>query len=97
MHANRIPALTFGFSHNVKSGVLAIPQEILKEDWHSIRDGLEVKIVPWPKSDEDDASRTPTSNAETTPFDAKSNRPTAAAGFPCRKSAGCIIARFVTA
>jgi len=34
-------------------------QDILKEDWHSIRDGLEVKIVPWPKSDnnnEDDAS-----------------------------------------
>ncbi len=28
-------------------------QDILKEDWHSIRDGLEVKIVPWPKSDDD--------------------------------------------
>ena len=31
-------------------------QDILKEDWHSIRDGLEVKIVPWPKSDDDDIS-----------------------------------------
>ena len=31
-------------------------QDILKEDWHSIRDGLEVKIVPWPKSDDDDTS-----------------------------------------
>jgi len=29
-------------------------QEILKDDWHSIRDGLEVKIVPWPKDDDDD-------------------------------------------
>ncbi len=34
-------------------------QEILKEDWHSIRDGLEVKIVPWPKDDDDDASTIP--------------------------------------
>jgi len=31
-------------------------QDILKEDWHSIHDGFEVKIVPWPKSDDDDAS-----------------------------------------
>ena len=31
-------------------------QEILKEDWHAIRDGLEVKIVPWPKDDDDDES-----------------------------------------
>jgi len=31
-------------------------QEILKEDWHVIRDGLEVKIVPWPKDDDDDSA-----------------------------------------
>ncbi len=31
-------------------------QEILKEDWHSIHDGLEVKIVPWPKSDDNQAT-----------------------------------------
>ncbi len=33
-------------------------QEILKDDWHAIRDGLEVKIVPWPKDDDDDESCT---------------------------------------
>jgi len=37
-----------------KSMLKKFEQEILKEDWHSIRDGLEVKIVPWPKSDDDD-------------------------------------------
>ena len=39
-----------------KSMLKKFEQEILKEDWHSIRDGLEVKIVPWPKSDDEDAS-----------------------------------------
>jgi transposase len=39
-----------------KSMLKKFEQEILKEDWHSIRDGLEVKIVPWPKSDDDDTS-----------------------------------------
>ena len=39
-----------------KSMLKKFEQEILKEDWHSIRDGLEVKIVPWPKSDDDDVS-----------------------------------------
>ena len=39
-----------------KSMLKKFEQEILKDDWHSIRDGLEVKIVPWPKSDDDDAS-----------------------------------------
>ena len=34
-----------------KSMLKKFEQEILKEDWHSIRDGLEVKIVPWPKGD----------------------------------------------
>lgn len=38
-----------------KSMLKKFEQEILKEDWHSIRDGLEVKIVPWPKSDEGDS------------------------------------------
>ena len=37
-----------------KSMLKKFEQDILKEDWHSIRDGLEVKIVPWPKSDDDD-------------------------------------------
>jgi transposase len=45
-----------------KSMLKKFEQEILKEDWHSIRDGLEVKIVPWPKSDDDDAS-TPESDS----------------------------------
>ena len=35
-----------------KSMLKKFEQEILKEDWHSVRDGLEVKIVPWPKDDE---------------------------------------------
>jgi transposase len=39
-----------------KSMLKKFEQEILKEDWHSIRDGLEVKIVPWPKSDDDDVA-----------------------------------------
>lgn len=43
-----------------KSMLKKFEQEILKEDWHSIRDGLEVKIVPWPKSDADDETSTDT-------------------------------------
>jgi transposase len=39
-----------------KSMLKKFEQEILKEDWHNIRDGLEVKIVPWPKSDDHDVS-----------------------------------------
>ena len=39
-----------------KSMLKKFEQEILKEDWHSIHDGLEVKIVPWPKSDDDQAT-----------------------------------------
>ena len=39
-----------------KSMLKKFEQEILKEDWHSIRDGLEVKIVPWPISDDDQAT-----------------------------------------
>ena len=41
-----------------KSMLKKFEQEILKEDWRSIRDGLEVKIVPWPTSDDDGASAT---------------------------------------
>ncbi len=47
-----------------KSMLKKFEQEILKEDWSSIRDGLEVKIVPWPKSDDDDAS---TSDSDSSP------------------------------
>ena len=36
-----------------KSMLKKFEHDILKEDWHSIRDGLEVKIVPWPKSEDD--------------------------------------------
>ena len=37
-----------------KSMLKNFEQEILKEDWHTLRDGLEVKIVPWPKDEDDD-------------------------------------------
>ena len=46
-----------------KSMLKKFEQEILKEDWHSIRDGLEVKIVPWPKSDDDDDPSTSESDS----------------------------------
>ena len=46
-----------------KSMLKKFEQEILKEDWHSIRDGLEVKIVPWPKSDDDDDTSTSESDS----------------------------------
>jgi len=46
-----------------KSMLKKFEQEILKEDWHSIRDGLEVKIVPWPKSDDDDDASTSESDS----------------------------------
>ena len=49
-----------------KSMLKKFEQEILKEDWHSIRDGLEVKIVPWPKSDDDDHD-TSTSESDSSP------------------------------
>ena len=41
-----------------KSMLRKFEQEILKEDWHSLRDGLEVKIVPWPKGDDEDDEAT---------------------------------------
>jgi len=39
-----------------KATLKKFEQEILKDDWHAIRDGLEVKIVPWPKDDDKDDS-----------------------------------------
>jgi transposase len=39
-----------------KSMLKKFEQEILKEDWRTIRDGLEVKIVPWPTSDDENPS-----------------------------------------
>ena len=51
-----------------KSMLKKFEQEILKEDWHSIRDGLEVKIVPWPKSDVDgETSTDATAEADASP------------------------------
>lgn len=49
-----------------KSMLKKFEQEILKEDWYSIRDGLEVKIVPWPKSDDDDDDAS-TSESDSSP------------------------------
>jgi transposase len=49
-----------------KSMLKKFEQEILKEEWHSIRDGLEVKIVPWPKSDDNDHD-TSTSESDSSP------------------------------
>jgi len=39
-----------------KSMLKKFEQEILKEDWTSIRDGLEVKIVPWPRPEDGEDS-----------------------------------------
>jgi len=57
-----------------KSMLKKFEQEILKEDWHTLRDGLEVKIVPWPKSDDeedddehDEANDKTTVNADASP------------------------------
>ncbi len=35
-----------------KSMLKKFERELLKQDWNSIRDGLEVKLVVWPKNDE---------------------------------------------
>ena len=50
-----------------KSMLKKFEQDILKEDWHSIRDGLEVKIVPWPKSDDDDDDEASTPDVDSSP------------------------------
>jgi hypothetical protein len=49
--------------------------EILKQDWHSIRDGLEVKIVPWPKEDDDDASPSQPTTSKSSWRNSASNSP----------------------
>lgn len=49
-----------------KSMLKKFEHEILKEDWHSLRDGLEVKIVPWPK-DDDDEDEGATKDADASP------------------------------
>ena len=57
-----------------KSMLKKFEHEILKEDWHTLRDGLEVKIVPWPKDDDeedddehDEANDKTTVNADASP------------------------------
>lgn len=37
-----------------KSMLKKFEHEMLKDDWTNIRDGLEVKVVPWPGRDDDD-------------------------------------------
>ena len=37
-----------------KSMLKKFEQELLKDDWNSIREGLDVKIVAWPRGDDDD-------------------------------------------
>ncbi len=48
-----------------KSMLKKFEHEILKTDWHSIRDGLEVKIVPWPKEDDDEQTQSTDTSPET--------------------------------
>jgi transposase len=52
-----------------KSMLKKFEHEILKEDWHTLRDGLEVKIVPWPKDDDehDEADDKTTVKADASP------------------------------
>lgn len=48
-----------------KSMLKKFEQEILKTDWHRIREGLEVKIVPYPPDDDDEAVQTTDTSPET--------------------------------
>jgi transposase len=48
-----------------KSMLKKFEQEILKEDWTSIRDGLEVKIVPWPRPEGEEGSAESDTSPET--------------------------------
>ncbi|APZ90480.1 IS1634 family transposase [Fuerstiella marisgermanici] len=48
-----------------KSMLKKFEHELLKEDWTSIRDGLEVKVVPWPGSDDPDESEDCNTSPET--------------------------------
>jgi transposase len=69
---DRIKFLRDGGRHYIigtpKSMLKKFEQEILKEDWHSLRDGLEVKIVPWPKDDDEDGEATSEADASPEKF-----------------------------
>jgi transposase len=47
-----------------KSMLKKFEQELLTEDWNSIRDGLDVKIVVWPRGDDDDTQDSGTAGAK---------------------------------
>jgi transposase len=48
-----------------KSMLKKFEHELLNEDWTSIRDGLEVKVVPWPGSDDPDETKVSDTSPET--------------------------------
>lgn len=48
-----------------KSMLKKFEHELLKEDWTSIRDGLEVKVVPWPGSDDSEETEDCNTSPET--------------------------------
>ena len=48
-----------------KSMLKQFEHELLKEDWHSIREGLEVKTVAWPQESDEDTSEKADSPPET--------------------------------
>jgi transposase len=48
-----------------KSMLKKFEHEMLKDDWTNIRDGLEVKVVPWPGRDDDDTTEDTDSSPET--------------------------------
>lgn len=51
-----------------KSLLKKFEQELLKSDWHSIRDGLEVKLVSWPQTEcETEAAADSTASPAATP------------------------------
>jgi len=49
-----------------KATLKKFEQEILRDDWHAIRDGLEVKIVPWLKDDDESDPESAESTAHVT-------------------------------
>jgi transposase len=48
-----------------KSMLKKFEHEMLKDDWTNIRDGLEVKVVPWPGRGDDDTTEDSDSSPET--------------------------------
>jgi transposase len=48
-----------------KSMLKKFEHEMFKDNWTNIRDGLEVKVVPWPGRDDDDATEDSDSSPET--------------------------------